>query len=388
MAKVNSGRRIALIGAMGSGKSSLARRYIKKYGGTGFDTDAEFTRRYGPISEFFASKGEAEFRKLEQELLVEAADSDASVIATGGGAVLGKIGMNALRSTCDIVYLTAPYEILENRIRASARPLKNDLANVLKAREHLYNKYADYIVDSSYDSLSELERVFEQPRRNRYDTVLCDSDDTILDFGMAMSKAIVNAARAVGVSKSEDEIISAYKTVLPVVWGQLERGEITRAELEIARFEMLKEMLEESFDPIEMNNAYVAEMCKTRDVRDGAIDFLRALRARGVKVYIVTNSFTCMAEKRLEAVAPYIDGAFVSEEIGYNKPDPRFFEKVSESVGGLDKQRTIVFGDSVTSDIAGGIAFGVDTCLYDPTGQKRSTADFTASCYTEFLNLL
>ncbi len=86
-------RRLALIGPMGSGKSSLARRYTAKYGGTVFDTDAEFTRRNGDIPAFFARNGEEEFRKAEQRLLVEAAQSDASVISTGGGAALCRKGM-------------------------------------------------------------------------------------------------------------------------------------------------------------------------------------------------------------------------------------------------------------------------------------------------------
>lgn len=385
MEQVKHRKKLALIGAMGSGKSRLARNLTAKYGGTAIDTDAEFTRRYGSISDFFASHGEAEFRRIEQELLVEAAQSDAAVIATGGGAVLNKVGMNALRRSCDIVYLTAPIEILGARIKASDRPLKNDFAAIFESREPLYKRYADYTVDSSVDSLAELEKALKKPRKNRYDVVLCDSDDTILDFKTAMKHSIVNAVRAAGVTRADDEIAKVYGEITDDVWKRLERGEITRSELDSMRFIMLRDRLCADFDPTAVGRIYVAEMQKTRYVLDGAVEFLRDLRARGIKVYIITNGFTKIASERLKAIDGEIDGAFISEQIGYNKPDTRFFERVAAAVGGLDKNRTVVFGDSVTSDIAGGMAFGADTCLLDPTGQKQTYADYSVTTYAELL---
>ena len=136
-------KRYTLIGAMGCGKSALARRITGRLGGALFDTDAAFTRRYGNIRDFFVAHGESEFRRLEKEIMIEAAESDAAVVATGGGAVLNRDGMSALRRHTEIVFLTAPIEVLKNRIKNSDRPLKDRLEQTVFERAPLYNKYAD-----------------------------------------------------------------------------------------------------------------------------------------------------------------------------------------------------------------------------------------------------
>ncbi len=385
-----NGKRLVFIGPMGSGKSSLARRVSAQYGGDVFDTDREFVRRYGDIKAFFERKGEAEFRKIETELLREAADSTAAYIATGGGAVLDKRGMCALRAKCDVVYLSAPVSVLESRIKNSNRPLKGKLSETLKARAPLYEKYADYIIDTSVDSVSALLTALETPRKNRYDVILCDADDTLLDFRKAMRHAVIAAVRGeCDCSASDDAICAAYSAITDEVWSELERGEITRAELNAARFVMLKERLGADFSPERTNARYVPEMQKTRFTIDGAKEFLDAARARGVKVYIITNSFAHIASQRLKALDGHHDGAFISENVGYDKPDVRFFARVCEAVGAVDKNRILVFGDGENSDISGGIAYGVDTCLFDRHGKNRATAaDYRACDFDRVLKII
>lgn len=388
MERLNGHKKLAFIGPMGSGKSSLARKYIKRYGGTAIDTDAEFTRRYGDIKAFFARYGESEFRKREQDLLISAAESDASVIATGGGAVTSKKGMCALRRHCDVVFLTAPTETLKARIASSDRPLKSDLEAIIKARAPLYARYADYTVDTSDDSLAALETALRSHRKNRYDVVLCDADDTVLDFQSAMKQSVIYAARAVGMINSDEHIISVYKKVTDEIWGRLERGEITRRELNDMRFRLFTERMGVCVDAEEMNRLYQEKQKTTRFVIYGAKEFLSGMRARGIKVYITTNSYAHIARERLKALDGYADGTFISEELGSDKPSTMFFKKVFAAVGEPDKSRTLVIGDSVTSDIKGGIDFGIDTCLYDPSGTKRSNADYAVKRYDEIFDII
>ena len=380
-------RRLALIGPMGSGKSSLARRYTAKYGGTVFDTDAEFTRRNGDIPAFFARNGEEEFRKAEQRLLVEAAQSDASVISTGGGAALCRKGMYALRAVCDVVYLTAPTAVLEKRIKSSDRPLKNSLVQTIRDRAPLYEKYADYTIDTSVDSVRELERALEKPRRNRYDVVLCDADDTLLDFKKACAVSVAAVVKKLGLGCDAELAVKAFRAITCDVWHRLERGELTREMLGAERVRLLSERLKIRIDAQKFDAAYADEMRKTRYLRDGAIDFLTRLGSRGARVYIITNSFKRIAEERIKPLAPYVDGTFVSEDIGAYKPDGAFFDAVVKAVG-CDKRRVVVFGDGETSDIAGGVSFGLDTCLYDPIGGRETAADYRVREYSEFLDIL
>ena len=123
----------------------MSRRLTAKYGATAVDTDAEFTRRYGDINAFFAAHGEAEFRKRERDIIIDAAYSDADVVATGGGAVLSREGMNALRRTRDVVYLTAPTATLKARVMRSDRPLKADFDKILSRVPRMYSMYVSFM---------------------------------------------------------------------------------------------------------------------------------------------------------------------------------------------------------------------------------------------------
>lgn len=374
---------------MGSGKSTLARLYGARIGADVFDTDEAFTARYGDISAFFKCEGEKAFREKEHDIVVQVADSDAKIISCGGGVVLDKRNMNALRKSCDIVYLTAPIEVLKERIGGSSRPLGNDIERIVKEREHLYRRYADYTIDTSCgDCAEKLSEALSIPRPNRYDILLCDSDDTLLDFQKAMRHSIIKAAHSLGLKSADEKVIDVYSKVLPTVWGELERGEITRAQLGVKRFVLLSEGLGECFDCEKMNEAFMNEMATADFVLDGAIGFLTQLRTRGIKAYIITNSFTRIAKYRLRVLDPYVDGIFISEEIGYNKPDVRFFEHVYKDIGEPNKNRVLVFGDGISSDIAGGNAFDVDTCLFDPAGQKQALSDYAVKGYDELLCLL
>lgn len=384
-------RKIALIGAMGSGKTTLARAYAARFGKTFYDTDEQFSRRYGEINAYFEANGESAFRKIENELMAEAAASSADIIACGGGAPLCKSGLYALRACCDIVYLCAPIQTLRARIAATPRPLKDELEITTRERKPLYERYADYTVDTDTTVENALDRLIaalRKPRPNRYDVVLCDADDTVLDYRSAMRHSLTTAARAVGLRCSDDRLIAKYKIVSDDIWGRLERGEIDHAGLNDLRFKLLRDLLREDFDVEKMNDAYFSEMKKTRFTVNGAREFLAALRARGIKVYIATNAFESIACERLKALDGYIDGAFVSETIGYDKPNVKYFERVHAAIGEPNKARMLMFGDGVTSDIAGGNAFGIDTCLFDVSGSKRSSADYTVRDFAAALDIM
>lgn len=381
-------RKIAFIGPMGGGKSTLAAQFTAKYGGKVIDTDVAFAARYGDISRYIAAHGEKEFRKLEHEQIVAAINDGADIISCGGGVVLDKRNMNALRRYYDILCLTAPVEVLKERIKNSDRPFKDGIERIVAEREHLYRRYADYTIDTSCgDGVEKIEQALSAPRKNRYDVLLCDADDTVLNFQLAMRTSIINAARAVGIKAADQTIIKEFGEITVIVWRKLEDEGLIREQLDKLRFTMLKERLNEEFDASAMSEAFMREMKKTRFLIDGATEFLSAVRARGIKVYIITNGFARVAHERLKALNGYIDGAFISDEIGYNKPDPRLFDYVIDYIG-VEKSRALVFGDSVNSDIRGGANSGLDTCLFDPSGKIDCSADYSVRTFAELEKIL
>ncbi len=225
-------------------------------------------------------------------------------------------------------------------------------------------------------------------RKNRYDILLCDADDTVLDFQTAMRTASIAAARDVGITAADETVIDKFKAVSSIVWRMLEDKSLLREQLDTKRFAMLKEALNEDFDTAAITEAFRRELKKTRFLIDGATDFLSTVRNRGIEVYIITNGFAPIAHERLKALDGYVDGVFISDEVGYHKPDPMFFEHVLNAIGVVDKSRILVFGDGVNSDIAGGINSGLDTCLFDPTGAKTCDCDYRVSSYAQALDIL
>ena len=123
---------------------------------------------------------------------------------------------------------------------------------------------------------------------------------------------------------------------------------------------------------------------------DGAEDMLKELYGK-VRMYIVTNGAAKVQRGRWARTGldKYFSGVFISELIGCNKPDVRYFQAVEKQIPDFDKSRAIIVGDSLSSDIKGGYDFGIDTCWYAPKLQNGSTMPtYTASNYSEIVDII
>lgn len=137
---------LVLVGMPGCGKSTVAKRLEKLSGRAVVDLDEEIVRRSGKsIPDIFREDGEAAFRELESQLLLEAADKTGQIIATGGGAVLRPENRTALRRTGRVYWLCRDLSALSTR----GRPLSQgaDLAEMYRIREPLYAAAADLAVE-------------------------------------------------------------------------------------------------------------------------------------------------------------------------------------------------------------------------------------------------
>ena len=160
---------VYLVGMPGAGKTVVGRELAGRLGVPFIDLDAEIERERGlPVTEIFASEGEAAFRAMEAAMLVKAGAHDPSVVSCGGGVVLEPANRITLRNTGTVVYLDVPIEQLRARVRpAEDRPLireEGDLERLLEQRGPLYREFAGHVVDGSGTPGEVAEAIVEELR--------------------------------------------------------------------------------------------------------------------------------------------------------------------------------------------------------------------------------
>lgn len=204
-----------------------------------------------------------------------------------------------------------------------------------------------------------------------YSWLLFDADDTLFDFQKAEGLALANTFGVLNLP-FEADTLARYQRINHALWQALERQEITAAHLPVRRFELLLEDLQLTYSAEQMSATYVEQLGLRADLVDGAADVLDALQATS-QFAIVTNGLQKVQRSRiaLSAIRHHIQHLIISEEIGVAKPKAGFFDVAFKRLGGPAKADVLMIGDSLSSDIRGGIDYGLDTCWYNPNGLAR-----------------
>lgn len=212
----------------------------------------------------------------------------------------------------------------------------------------------------------------------QYTCLLFDADNTLLDFSAAEKKAFRETCQTAGILCS-DEGYRQYSHINDGLWKKLERGEITAEKLKVERFRQWLAWYRQTeptdhriVTPEEMRDAYVAALGKQSDLMPGAAEVCRTLSMRYPHMYVITNGIGEIQRARFAAtpILRYFGKLFISGEIGYAKPDQRFFESVLSELCITDRRTVLVIGDSLSSDMAGAIGVGLDCCYFSPNGKK------------------
>lgn len=197
--------------------------------------------------------------------------------------------------------------------------------------------------------------------------ILFDLDDTLFDFH-ADERAALEKTFASLQLPADDAVCARYSEINQAQWKALERGEITRAQVKLRRFELLlAEMGQPKEQAVQAAGIYQERLSEDYHFMDGAPELLETLNGR-YRMFLVSNGTLSVQEGRLKkaGIGHYFANIFISEQLGADKPSKRFFDLAFANIPDFDVKTAVIVGDSLTSDIRGGIHAGVRTIWFNP----------------------
>jgi len=202
----------------------------------------------------------------------------------------------------------------------------------------------------------------------KYVWLLFDADGTLFDYDHAEETALKNTFAQSGFIY-QLEYLNIYKTINSKFWKEFEKNTIQRDGLKTERFKALFNELKIYADPFSFSNIYLNNLSLSTLLLEGAEEICRILSKR-YNLAIITNGFKEVQRPRYESssLINYFKEIIISDEIGAAKPEKEYFDIAFERIGNPAKSTVLVIGDSLTSDIKGGLDYGLDTCWYNPNG--------------------
>lgn len=197
----------------------------------------------------------------------------------------------------------------------------------------------------------------------KYYCILFDADNTLLDFDAAERKALAETLAQYNIEPS-NETVEKYRTINEGLWRQLEKGQIRREKLMNERFTRFLKEIGVSGSGAEMNRYYLNQLSTHPDLMPGnVLDVLHEL-AEVATMAIVTNGFDKVQSRRVKesGIAAFMEEVFVSERSDSEKPNRKIFDTALRTLGVENREHVLVVGDSLSSDIQGGINAGLETC--------------------------
>lgn len=224
-----------------------------------------------------------------------------------------------------------------------------------------------------------------------FEILFIDLDDTILDFHKAERLAIAKTIRDFGVEPTE-EVLKLYHEINIRHWQMLERGELTREEVQVNRFGMLFSQLGVEADATACARAYQDNLSVGHYFLPGAEEALEKLHGK-YRLFLASNGTAKVQAGRMRSANLYrfFEKVFISQEIGFNKPAREYFDRCFAQIPGFDASKAIIVGDSLTSDMLGGQNAGIATCWVNPGHEPRKEnirVDYEIEALSQFPALL
>lgn len=201
-----------------------------------------------------------------------------------------------------------------------------------------------------------------------FPVVFFDLDHTLFDFEASKRAAFEHALNESGITEWEP-LLPVLSSVERPLWHALEAGELTLSTLNNDRFGGLVEHADLDVDPAPLAASYLKWLGRSGGLLDGARELLDDLASTHT-LAMLSNGYSSVQRARLAnfELGQYFESVTISDEIGWAKPDKRFFDHALEQAGNPPRDSILMVGDNLRSDITGASAAGLATCWYNPDG--------------------
>ncbi len=221
--------------------------------------------------------------------------------------------------------------------------------------------------------------------------VLLDLDNTIIDFNECARHSIINIFENLGFEYTE-KVFDTFITENVKIWKRLELGEIDKPFLRANRWNIILGKLGIEYDGTIIEEQFENGVAQGAYPVEYAYELLDYLYEK-YDIYIVSNGFRYVQESRVKIgkYDKYFKDLFLSEDIGIQKPDTRFFDYCYEKIGRPPKEDIILIGDSLSADIKGGNAYDIDTIWFNKNNDELSgntKPTYTVNHLKEIENIL
>lgn len=221
--------------------------------------------------------------------------------------------------------------------------------------------------------------------------LLFDADETLFDFNRSMRAALAKSLKKFDYPFDETEI-NKYEKINQGYWRRFENGEVTKEQVRTGRFRDFLALIGLFCDAREFDLLYLNNLAVFPYLIDGAEELVAAFSGR-YRMSIITNGISFLQRKRIESspICKYFEHVFISEELNTKKPDKEFFDKVFSVYKDMPREKALVIGDSLSSDIKGGNNAGIDVCWLNRNGIKPDNSvriDYEVHSLQELKKLL
>lgn len=208
---------------------------------------------------------------------------------------------------------------------------------------------------------------------NQIKIFLWDLDGTINDFLATENYAIKKGFARLNLGQCTDEMVNCYSQINISYWEKFEKGEMKKEQILVDRFkDFFSEYGLPEQNAVVFNKNYQLDLGDKLIFIDGALEVLQKIKeSKKIRQFVVTNGLVANQKRKLEGqeLKPIFEYAFISDEVGFEKPNIEFFNAVFQKIGDIPKDQIIIIGDSLTSDIKGGNNAGIKTCWFNPHGK-------------------